>query len=60
MTQLHIVDRLQDLEEETQDTNSHMKSTIQIKLSNQFSLPQRDACKTRKDTQYIIDKMNFE
>ena len=43
-------------EEETQKTNSHMIARRQKKQSNQFSLPQRDDHKTRKDTTYSIMK----
>ena len=47
-------------EEETQNINSYKTSGRQVKLSNRFSLPQQDDCKTRKDTQTNVKKIIFE
>ena len=41
-------------EEEPQSTSSHKTSGIQLKQSNQLSLPRQDDCKTRNDTKKCI------
>ena len=41
---------LQTNRRQPQNTNSHKTPGIQLKQSNQLSLPRQDECKTRKET----------
>ena len=40
----------QDRVEGTQNTDSHTTTRTQLKQRNPLSIPQRNGCKTRKDT----------